>query len=463
MKNTKLLVLFLSLFCTQIFSQSEEFSLKDYQYPDLKRQALALGFSFYDGVNLPKNDLVISGTDIQHALRLGGYLNYSGFRNTRNWQMEQYILLDGRLSATNYKESNNPLLKENFSEIGSFITSNNRKYARNNHFLEMNGTSNINISKKIEKYETNEKEASRKELNIGMDLGVGKGRLENVSDAQRAMFLIKELNKYGVVNKSPNKEAMKAVADAVAASYNERFLDNRYKRIFQVELIDSVLQELNILIEPSATAHAIIMDQLFYSFLNVRQSGSRFSFGVTGNLGRTDNFSNLIPNFPTVITDTYGREAGLYAEYSLEIPTSLTFQHSLSLRAEMGRQESEATNDLIPLFIQRNLQGTLDYKLGFYPNTRTNIGIRATLDHIRAQFQSGVLADPIDRNNTLAFVGMESNYWVSRNLRLNLNLGVSNGQFIRFIDQYFPVANNSIAQINKFVSAVNFRLTYFIF
>jgi hypothetical protein len=98
------------------------------------------------------------------------------------------------------------------------------------------------VSEKNTNTNTNEKEESD---NISVDnelsLGFGIGRIENVSDARLALYILDDLNKFNRLSKIPTQEEVFEFADFLTKEFNKRIIDDRIKQIEQSMAIDSFL------------------------------------------------------------------------------------------------------------------------------------------------------------------------------------------------------------------------------
>ncbi|MBV5342795.1 hypothetical protein JZU68_03975, partial [bacterium] len=69
---------------------------------------------------------------------------------------------------------------------------------------------------------------------IFVEIGSGSGRIENVSDAQHALFLINDLSKKSILNRDLSNNEINELSKTMTKIKNKRFLDSRLKLIDEI-------------------------------------------------------------------------------------------------------------------------------------------------------------------------------------------------------------------------------------
>jgi len=76
-------------------------------------------------------------------------------------------------------------------------------------------------------------------LSTGYAIGFGKGRIENVTDAQMAYNILNDLKKNNLLSADFNNEDINGLAKTITRLNNTRLFDFRRKHIFELKQIDS--------------------------------------------------------------------------------------------------------------------------------------------------------------------------------------------------------------------------------
>lgn len=161
--------------------------------------------------------------------------------------------------------------------------------------------------------------------NIDATIGVGKGRLEQVTDAQTALFILQDLfNKGSISTVSP--EMTDAFARFITSLRNTRVFDLRRRTKFHIKQIDSFLIANKIIKATDADEIGIINDNLYFSFNNdfsPLPRGLHFGFEGDKNFGTglltdyTGIFDEYIP-FQQMYNFNSGGDFYIYEDYISE-------------------------------------------------------------------------------------------------------------------------------------------------
>ena len=454
MKTKQLILsacLFMPFFLT---AQVNKTFLKDYKYPDLKRQTLDVGTGFFAGARQAVETTGNNPSDKfnNNHFSFSGSSVYTLFINNRKWQNTIRARIEGDFDRVKTKEPLTADLTERSMDFDLNFSSNNRRYNTKEFFLEFNVNGDVNMKWDKSEGETNATTLdNEKNETVNIELGVGKGRLEYISDATMALYTLRDFEALGILEKEMTNEDVKAFADLIAEVRNERFFDGRLKIIYQLTQLDSLLQERGIIDEGDAASFTTLYDNWFYGFRDFRYSGSRFSFGLRG-FGRFSQTTKV-----DLLTSSENRSQhlvpGVYANYQLEIPVNLFLQHGIYIDA-LGGLEENKSNQFGNISNQYFINGELRYRFAYYPNTRTSVSASV---NFRAIYKDG--EEQIRSTNFAEQLRMETYYYISPRARLSafVNFQFLQNEYERS-DTFNYYYNN---EAFNFTSGINFSYAIF--
>ncbi len=212
-------------------------------------------------------------------------------------------------------------------------------------------------------------------------LTVGSGRIEPVTTARIAYDTYRSLLKYKRLNQPASNEQITALADEMVEVINTRFFDPRFKTIFQLEQIDSVLQSTGLITQDDIVYFAQVNDIWLFQDPFFRGSGSRWEVGLAGQLSYSEfRRKSEQPPSAEFTSTTMRRSQELYltVDYTYQLPKNIYWQHDFFATFTSGFEWNQFEQPLdTPDF--RNLLG-FSYDLGWFPNTRTRIWGTANAD-----------------------------------------------------------------------------------
>jgi hypothetical protein len=279
-----------------------------------------------------------------------------------------------------------------------------------------------------------------------MSLGIGKGRLENITDMQNAIWLHNILLKDGNLNRKLNEDEIIGLARAITTSNNRRVLDGRKRIQFILKNIDSYLQSKEVINKTDINYFSNLNDIVFFANNTARQAGTEKYIRVIPALA---NYYSKEENRITPLTSTTQNDNT--AEVVLKIglqkykPLNLTHQidYGAAAKANYGKSNSRYRN-----YTNANLNFTFDYddewkKIGLdyflrysiFPNTRTVIDVDFKGEN-GCQYLNG-----FNELYHTAILAANASYFISYNTRLNINLGTTynkNNFDIRAVNRFNP-------------------------
>lgn len=403
MKRTILFSAALLLLFNVSNAQIETFDLSEFKLPYLKVERLDLDFGLgsdnYFSSRKDTSDLSFGGSSINSRFQTGGIYNL--YLNTPTQQSE-YTVVSGlqitpiRLSESVYDDESsisNKYSSLNFEISGS---SRNRFYTNDLFFIETGPY--IGFSYDLSSSKTQEKDASDNvtferimkfnipQINAAIEFGGGYGRIENVTDAQMALFILKDLTKENRLEKDPSHQEIYELAELISQKRTQRFFDNRHRIIAQIQAIDSLLTSQGLINQSDATYFTTIYDNWLYARNPYRASGFRISGGPKMGyytLRFSSSFEYNEPPIPTnesesrITTLDYGfwvlaideKPLNHFWQRTLSADFHYVFYHN-TRQFDEAEKNQRKENDLSLL---------LSGGYGYYPNTRTyiNFGMQA--------------------------------------------------------------------------------------
>jgi hypothetical protein len=288
-------------------------------------------------------------------------------------------------------------------------------------------------------------------LNGNVTLGVGKGRLENITDMQNALWLHNILLRDNNLNRKLTEEEIIGLARAITASNNRRILDGRRRIQFVLKNIDGYLQSKDVITKTDINYFSNLNDVVFFANNAARQAGTEKYIRVIPSLV---NYSSKDENRVLPTTKNSSNEDG--AEVVLKIglqkfkPLSLKQQidYGIAAKATYGKYNSRNdyyTNSSLDYGFNSNDEWKkigLDYFLSYsmYPNTRTVVDIKLQGEN---GYQS---VNGLNKLYHTAVLAANANYFISYNTLLNVSLGANYNQNnfdLRSTNRYNPSNLNS--------------------
>ncbi len=456
-------------FAPRVFSQIKEFDLSRYQLPELERRTLEFAFNL-GGNNSgteQRNDLA---DDIEDNSSLNYYGNidarYTYYLNNNRFQKETYAIFYLRSGFDNRK-SEGDLVSKNFEFIPSLRVNHiSRNYFSGDYFFAINMEGDYNYARndyyrKLNEYNSESDEHS---LYGVIPLKIGKGRIERVNDVRHAIFILNALKEANRLVDTKDDEDVTAFADLIANLKNKRFFDQRIRRMYELEAIDSFLQANYQFTERDARYFATMNDFWLYGGYPTRNAGSRFALAFyPGYKYYSDNYTLEYDRDTTEADIT--RQSILLAggmEYVYEKPINLQWQNTITGYGYFGvinTKEKEDDFDEEEINIPHLKLGA-SQKLGYYPNTRTFMSFQYGAEYLNLMGE-----DKSDENGsnfngqgirTAATVNVE--YFISPQLRLDFNASANyffSKNDMDYLNEYFRDYG-----VYNYAEIPNYYLTY---
>jgi hypothetical protein len=294
--------------------------------------------------------------------------NYSRFINTEKHMKNLSYGLDmsGSLKNSNYQNNARSFnlsnvhfnLDDYFYKGNSFLV--NRCY--------LSGSFNVN--------EVDPTQPIQKQRDYNLkgqyEIGIGKGRLEYISDPVLANFILKDMKKKEIIDSySPNQ--VESFGNKISQILSIRMIDYRFRMIDQISMLDSFLSKEVINQKSNAIYFTSLYDNWLYANRFQRFSGQRNEFLIGNNVW--DNNSRQKFKSDSIQNRNYFYNTFYLAyQYSSENPVRLAFQRSRIFRAEIRKENSATDYSLVySSYKNKSYQINLAFTegIGWYPNTRT--------------------------------------------------------------------------------------------
>jgi hypothetical protein len=450
-------------------SAQEKFNLSDYKNPDYRWQKFDLSFGL--GGNNSFNRTEFEG-DSSGTKKINSQFNNNlaaGYYNTKNsasYQGFQEISIGSSLATNRVDFENLDLSEQDYSSktrqgrIDLDVTTNNRFYNRKKMFIEADLELATGYRRQVmdnsDEQETYpyyyKSDYYQFNLETGIPLLVGIGRIEEVQDARLAVYILDDLVASGDIKKTPTHDEILAFSEFITQTKNKRYFDARLKKIAEITAIDSFLTVRGLKAESDASYYTLINDNWDFASGPIRSAGGRFSLGIAPAIDyvyiENENLirdtlagSSVIEsysNFGKSKTNAWSLD--FMTGYTWEKPTSLYWQHTFNTELAYSLYNQtykykNYTHDTLNFETETtidspNLQVNISYFIGYYPNSRTQITLSASTAYQQYWGQQISKDDnenenKIDTGNILVDNSLQLScyYYLSPQLRLTVSIG----------------------------------------
>ena len=191
---------------------------------------------------------------------------------------------------------------------------------KGNNFIEFGSNSNVSFYNGTYK--------NRKPIfDIGLNpiVGLGHGRLEYVSNAQMALFILNDLKEAGKIKGVISNEKTNDFVNLITLLYNDRIFDYRKRRNYEVAQIENFLRVNKMVTVSDIDVYNIIADNWNYSIQPSSLESTYFNSG-TLQVDYKDAVTDRINQFG--VLGQPRRYAGTQTALTIDIPSSLTTSRS---------------------------------------------------------------------------------------------------------------------------------------
>lgn len=433
MKRLILLIAFF-LFILPVISNAQDssFQLKNYKYRTPGFKALQLNLNAYGSLYDAKR---VNQTDVKgNSIYSNSGINYFRIISTDKRQHVSTISFNPVFNFT--KNKNGTVTERNRQVILDADWSRmDRFFNKRNFFFEVgNELGAVSSSQKYGSQFIDSKTKSNGVSNM-LILGVGKGRLENVQDAQMAMFIMNDLQKLGLLDQAPDAATQYELAALITDINNRRVFDNRKRRIYELTRIDSFLQSKQLIKAPSIAYFTTVNDNWSLAFNPGRLSGTRIYAQLKP--GISFNFSGINQSDTNVFTyksDTrlieyfYEPEIGIEHHKPIKLQWQRVASAAIRFRQTFKRVNTKSESasgsgefEQFETYPQLSLNSF--YGFGYFPTNRTVVNGGLSFDAVYGQLNTGI------GNHTYFRLApglqLSANYFINFRTRVFLDAGVN--------------------------------------
>jgi hypothetical protein len=405
------------------WSQKYDFNL--FRYPDIKVRGLQING---DGRYAISSTTFDPNRISQNNNSFITNLSYFSLINTKAKQSR----LDNQLSLVyNYLKTNNDVVP-NPNEIltSSLMVNNSLSYYNRNYgssnlkFVEYGFRLNPSANTSKASFEgsgspSTDGKSSNIGINLGVDLKIGTGRIDPIDYVFMANYLAEDLKLIGFETMS--QDSLFELGRVLASVSNRRIFDSRKFKIEQIRAVIDWLQ-LDKSADPIGS-FLVVQDNLNYAFLNLRNVGSRHSFGITNNL-------DVRQYKPAIDADNSSFSTSLYYEFDKSKPLNEKFQSTFQLISgtHLKFDKIAQKSSIFEPFANGS------YTLGYYPNSRTNVEIKPSVE----------IRYPLHTYDLFVFglLNAKANYFINYNTRITGYLNIA------WFNPQRPFNNNDIYSFN---------------
>ncbi len=325
----------------------------------------------------------------------------------------------------------------------------NKWFSEKNHFTELGAdvSSDYNLYNYTATGFTGPAKNKQGYYSIAINTGVGKGRLENITDMQNALWLNKELEEAKLLSRPLSDEELNELGQSITKGNNTRVLDVRRRTQFILKTVDNYFQGKGLIKKTDINYFAELNDILFFAVNSPRLSGTekyiRFTPAISGGSQNVTQY-NLIDKYE----QRNGTRSLLFTSgFNKYIPVSLTHQNNYGASLKLAYTYKQLTDrNFISGVVNETKSSTALKQAGvnmffqhtIYPNTRTILIFN---------FQSETGYQDIARQS--GFYGGADfsaifHYFISYRTRLNFNVGASYQKNLYYSNQYFNLLPDRI-------------------
>jgi hypothetical protein len=457
----RLLPFLLLIFIHSTYAQDSSFQLKDYKYrtPGFTALELNLGFSGWASDN----------NALESFKRKESYwqLQPSNLAYYRSVSTDKKIHSSvirfspaGNYSSLNLDDS---ITKSKSFQYNVYWNFNDRFYIKNNWFWEWGTNLNHTLTTGESKYNSQNSTGHHILAENTFMLGIGKGRIENVTDAQTALYILNDLEQQGLLNNHPSPEITRQFAQLITAVNNKRVFDNRRRRIYEFTQIDSFLKSSGLISINDIRYFTTINDNWVMAFRPYRSSGSNWYIHLLPGAGIQKDNSNYKADGLTSSSKGKKTYANLIPliRYESNKPLNLKWQRNfitiMSYKKNWNNLEyrntlngSESVSEIDTKAWETRLLSR--YGFGYFPNNRTVINAFLQLD--ASYGKASELVAYKELRTIQPALGFSADYFLSYRTRFNAycNLSYKSMRAVSFA--------NETLKGHEFITSVSFGLTH---
>lgn len=373
----------IGLFPLVVQGQIENYPLRDYKLPLIKRTSLDLNFSTYSNgltgnVNYDSNQKTTAN---QFNFSGQGDASWQYYFQSPKWQTVSNASASINGSAYNSKMVQSSTNKSNYSNMQTSmdLSSYSLFYFNNKLFASISPQGSVDYGRSkmttsIDSLSTTYNDAqyaNNYSTQTSLGIGIGYGRIEPVWDAHKMIFTLLDIKKTGRLLREPTNEEITKISQTLSSLKNERYFDDREHTIREVTILDSLLTTMGITKTGDIGVSTAIYDNLCYAYMPLRYAGYRI--WLEPKIGYSSTSSKITS------MDKYNSHQmllGVNINFTYEKPINIYWQRTIGLNASYTDNNIDSKNTS-PANKNRISEIQLSGGYGYYPNTRTHFDLSA--------------------------------------------------------------------------------------
>ena len=366
-------------FASNIFAQESKL-LQNFKYRVDNYKAIGLFADAGGGVSKE----YFSSNDNNLGSGIGANFNFINSTDYKKTVIAANI--SGGFNKANYNSSTTQ--KDKYRFASSSIYLNNTWYKGKNYF-EIGASISSKINKATTQNYNNTGIGNSKNDGYVLSpiIGVGKGRIENVTDMQNALWLYKSLKNEKNLSGELTDEELNNLGKSITKGKNTRVLDFRRRTKFILKTVDSYLQEKGIISKTDINYFNTLNDNLFFANNAERLSGKELYLNINPQMIGENKEYFLKGNSYSLQNKSEIKDLTATIGFRKFLPQSLKHQNNygFAIKAKILKfieteKKIYVNNVVTNYYVEYNIQQygpELFYEHAIYPNTRTNINVRA--------------------------------------------------------------------------------------
>lgn len=209
---------------------------------------------------------------------------------------------------------------------------------------------------------------------------IGYGRIENVTDARQAIYILDDLNKKNRLTHEPTPDEAFEFADFITTVLNKRIIDSREKRIYEYTLIDSFLVSKGLISKSDGKYFGVLSDNWNYARTQSWLKGNKLYLGIISGLNHRNQFHKSTYEYNPYMNERYTHEL-MDKSIGLEIGGEANWIRGLKWISHFDGKLSIFKDYLDPYYSDyygdepkenlNFLESKINYSISYVPNTRT--------------------------------------------------------------------------------------------
>lgn len=316
-------------------------------------------------------------------------------------------------------------------------------------FTELGGSASTLYSdgRRTIKNPESDYKSNRSDESYTLTLGIGKGRLENITSMQNALWLNKSLQENDRLARTLSERELNGLGNAIAIANNTRILDARKRTQFILESVDGYFQQHGLINKSDIRYFSNLNDIVFFAFNIPRFSGKELFIRANPSLTDYNTHSTNNPGASKNEQKSRNESVKITAGINKYIPVNLRQQNNFGIAALFNYFSiknsyrdfvaGNMTYENVSKGDFRQAGISAFYEHAIYPNTRTIINFRLDSQAGYQGFEDSNFFGSADLSGAMS-------YFISYRTYFNLNLGAIYRNNVYDIGNFINVMPKSV-------------------